>query len=196
MQKRDRQERKIAGQPNREERRMKIRITTLVLFDVLAAFAVASAGGQAQWDERAVQGGVEFRLRNDQGTAIVLQCTDQEEVHAAFAFTEPIEAAGGRPGDWPDCGRGTGPHPPAAHAAQLPRRGGSATGSCRSSVIAGSTSRWPCWAPQRTSTCARLVVERLSRWRAATRRSRGARERRRDPVPATAYRPSAGSWHP
>ena len=73
---------------------MKMRITALVVFDVLAAFAVASAGGQAQWDERAVQGGVEFRLLNDEGSAFVLQCTNHE-VHASFVFVEPIEAARG-----------------------------------------------------------------------------------------------------
>ena len=55
---------------------MKTRILVLALLNVLAAFAVASAGGQAQWNERAVQGGVEFRLLNDKGTAIVLRCAD------------------------------------------------------------------------------------------------------------------------
>ena len=73
---------------------MKTRILVLAVLNVLAACAVASAGGQAQWDEQTVQGGVEFRLLNDEGTAIVLRCADQE-VHAAFVFTEPIEAAGG-----------------------------------------------------------------------------------------------------
>ena len=73
---------------------MKTRILGVALFGVLAGFAVASAGGQAQWDERALQGGVEFRLLNDEGAAVVLRCTDQE-VHAAFVFTEPIEAARG-----------------------------------------------------------------------------------------------------
>ena len=52
------------------------------------------AAGQAQWDERAVQGGAEFRLLNDEGAAIVLRCTDQE-VHAGFVFVEQIEAARG-----------------------------------------------------------------------------------------------------
>ena len=73
---------------------MKTRILVLALLHVLAAFAVASAGGQAQWDERAVQGGVEFRLLNDEGDAIVFRCADQD-VHAGFVFTEPIEAARG-----------------------------------------------------------------------------------------------------
>ena len=73
---------------------MKTRILVLAVLNVLAAFAVASAGGQAQWDERAVQDGVEFWLLNDEGTAIVLQCTDQE-VRTAFVFTEPIVAATG-----------------------------------------------------------------------------------------------------
>ena len=73
---------------------MKTRILALTLLNVLAACAVASAGGQAQWDERAVQGGVEFRLLNDEGTAVVLRCADQE-VHAGFVFTEPIETPGG-----------------------------------------------------------------------------------------------------
>ena len=70
---------------------MKIRITTLVLFDVLAAFAVASAGGQAQWNERAVQDGMEFRLRNAEGAAIVLQCLDQG-IGAGFALPSPLGA--------------------------------------------------------------------------------------------------------
>ena len=73
---------------------MKTRIAALVVLGVFAAFAVASAGGQAQWDERAIQGGVEFWLLNDEGTAVVLRCADQE-VHAVFVFTEPIEAARG-----------------------------------------------------------------------------------------------------
>ena len=73
---------------------MRTRILVLALLNVLAAFAVASAGGQAQWDERAIQGGVEFRLLNDEGTAVVLRCADQE-IHAAFVFTEPIETARG-----------------------------------------------------------------------------------------------------
>ncbi len=73
---------------------MKTRILVLALLNVLAAVAVASAGGQAQWDERAVQGGVEYWLLNDEGTAVVLRCADQE-VHAAFVFAEPIEAARG-----------------------------------------------------------------------------------------------------
>ena len=73
---------------------MKTRILVLAASHVLAVFAVASAGGQAQWTERAIQGGVEFRLLNDEGTAIVLRCADQE-VHAGFAFTEPMEAARG-----------------------------------------------------------------------------------------------------
>ena len=45
-------------------------------------------------DERAVHGGVELWLLNDEGTAIVLRCAGQA-VHAAFVFTEPIEAARG-----------------------------------------------------------------------------------------------------
>ena len=73
---------------------MKTRILVLALLNVLEAFAVASAGGQAQWDQRAVQGGVEFRLLNDEGTAVVVRCADQD-VHAAFVFTEPIETARG-----------------------------------------------------------------------------------------------------
>lgn len=73
---------------------MKARILMLAVLNLLAAFAVASAGGQARWDERAVQGGVEFWLLNDEGTAVVLRCADQE-VHAAFVFTEPLEAATG-----------------------------------------------------------------------------------------------------
>ena len=73
---------------------MQMRIAALVALNLLAAFVVASAGGQAQWDERAVHGGVELWLLNDEGTAIVLRCAGQE-VHAAFVFTEPIEAARG-----------------------------------------------------------------------------------------------------
>ena len=66
----------------------------LALLNVLVAFAVVSAGGQAQWDERAIQGGVEFWLLNDEGTAVVLRCADQE-VHAAFVFTEPRASRSG-----------------------------------------------------------------------------------------------------
>ena len=73
---------------------MKMRIAALMALNLLAAFVAASAGGQAQWDERAVHGGVELWLLNDEGTAIVLRCAG-EEVHAAFVFTEPIEAARG-----------------------------------------------------------------------------------------------------
>ena len=103
---------------------MKTRILALAVLNVLAAFAVASAGGQAQWDERAVQGGVEFWLLNDEGTAIVLRCADQE-VHAAFVFTEPMEAARGALviGQLADVEPGR-ILPPAAQAAQLPGRSG------------------------------------------------------------------------
>ena len=73
---------------------MMTRILALALLNLLAAVAVASAGGQASWNERAVQSGVEFWLLNDEGTAVVLRCADQE-VHAAFVFTEPIETARG-----------------------------------------------------------------------------------------------------
>lgn len=73
---------------------MRTRILVLSLLNVLAGFVVASAGGQARWDEREIQGGVEFWLLNDEGSALVLRCADQQ-VHAAFVFNEPIEAARG-----------------------------------------------------------------------------------------------------
>lgn len=73
---------------------MKTRILVLASLSLLAAFAVASAAGQAQWDERAVQGGVEFRLLNGQGSAIVLLCTDQG-VHAGFVFNGSLAPARG-----------------------------------------------------------------------------------------------------
>ena len=100
---------------------MKTRILVLALLNVLAAFAVASAGGQAQWGGRAVQGGVEFRLLNDEGDAIVLRCADQE-VHAGFVVYRADRGSEGRPGNRPACGRGTGPHPPATRTAELPGR--------------------------------------------------------------------------
>jgi len=64
------------------------------VFGALATFAGDSGAAQAQWDERAIQGGVEFRLLNDEGAAIFLLCTEQE-TRAAFVFAEPIESAAG-----------------------------------------------------------------------------------------------------
>ena len=64
------------------------------VFGALVTFAGDSGAAHAQWNERAVQGGVEFRLLNDQGAAIVLLCTEQE-MRVGFVFAEPIESAAG-----------------------------------------------------------------------------------------------------
>ena len=114
---------------------MQMRIAALVALNLLAAFVVASAGGQAQWDERAVHGGVELWLLNDEGTAIVLRCAGQA-VHAAFVFTEPIEAARGAlvigvllriDG----LTRRTRADPAPARPARGPRESAAASGRCR-----------------------------------------------------------------
>lgn len=64
------------------------------VFGALATFAGDSSAAQAQWDERAVEDGVEYRLLNDEGAEIVLLCTDQE-MRTRFVFAEPIESAAG-----------------------------------------------------------------------------------------------------
>ena len=49
-------------------------VAVLALLVVLAAAFAAPAAGQAQWNETDVQGGKEFRLVNDAGATILLQC--------------------------------------------------------------------------------------------------------------------------
>ena len=73
---------------------MKRIIATLSAFGVLATLGAIPAAGQARWEERPVRGGVEFRLTNAEGAAIVLRCSDQR-VDAGFVLAEPIEAVSG-----------------------------------------------------------------------------------------------------
>ena len=71
-------------------------ILVLALLNVLSAFAVASAGGQAQWDERGnpERRGVSAPARRR--AAVILRCADQE-VHAALVFTGASICAGSTP---------------------------------------------------------------------------------------------------
>ena len=72
---------------------MRVIITAMAVLGVLATVAaVPAAGQQERWEaiELPVDGGREFRLRNDEGAAIILQCLRQA-VGAGFEFAEPIE---------------------------------------------------------------------------------------------------------
>lgn len=64
------------------------------VFGILAILGAQPAAGQAQWDERLVQGSVEFRLTNAEGDALFLRCSESR-VDAGFVLAEPIEAASG-----------------------------------------------------------------------------------------------------
>ncbi len=58
---------------------------------VLGTVGTVPAAAQAQWDESRLESGtVEFRLRNDDGAAIVLGCR-VNGVYTGFEFPEPLE---------------------------------------------------------------------------------------------------------
>lgn len=69
---------------------MKATVAAIATFGVLATAGAVPAAGQAQWDERDVEGGKEFRLHNDEGGAIALRCLVRG-VGGGFEFAEPIE---------------------------------------------------------------------------------------------------------
>lgn len=75
---------------------MRVNVAALAVFGVVAAIAAAPANGQPErWEARDLQvagggGGKEFRLRNDGGSTLILQCLRQA-VGAGFEFAEPIE---------------------------------------------------------------------------------------------------------
>lgn len=72
---------------------MRVTMAAMAMLGVLVTVAaVPAAGQQARWEalELPVDGGREFRLYNDEGSAIILQCLRQA-VGAAFEFAEPIE---------------------------------------------------------------------------------------------------------
>ena len=70
-------------------------ITTIpAVFGILTTLGAQPAAGQGQWDERLVQGSVEFRLTNAEGDALFLRCS-ASRVDAGFVLAEPIEAANG-----------------------------------------------------------------------------------------------------
>ncbi len=73
---------------------MKTSIAALVVFGALVTLGALPAAGQAQWEERPVQGGVEFRLTNADGAAIVLRCSDRR-IDAGFELAEPIGEVSG-----------------------------------------------------------------------------------------------------
>ena len=66
-------------------------IVAAVVVGTLASTGALPAAGQAEWEESAFQGGVEFRLRNAEGAAIVLQCLDQG-IGAGFTLPAPVGA--------------------------------------------------------------------------------------------------------
>ena len=68
---------------------MKSNITAVVLVGSIATLGPVAAAGQAAWEESTIPGGMQFRLRNAEGAAIVLQCVDQG-IGVGFAFAEPI----------------------------------------------------------------------------------------------------------
>ena len=67
-------------------------ITALALLGVFATAGAVPAAGQAQWDELDVEGGKEFRLANEAGDVILLQCLVRG-VGAAIQLAEPIDSA-------------------------------------------------------------------------------------------------------
>ena len=72
---------------------MRVTMAAMAILGVLVTVgAVPAAGQQARWEalELPVDGGREFRLYNDEGSAIILQCLRQA-VGAGFEFAEPIE---------------------------------------------------------------------------------------------------------
>ena len=154
------------------------------VFGILATLGAQPAAGQAQWDERLVQGGVEFRLTNAEGNALFLRCSESR-VDAGFVLAEPIEAASGAllVGHLSDSEPGWIFRPRVSHrfpVAQVRR----AIPSDRSLVV-GSISRWRCSSPRRESTCGRPVSARPSKFRPSTRFSRDAREQKSVPSRAT-----------
>ena len=64
--------------------------TVIAAIGMSVAFGAVPAAGQAQWDAREIQGGVEFQLRNDDGAAIFLACVVRG-VAVGFAFARPME---------------------------------------------------------------------------------------------------------
>jgi hypothetical protein len=74
---------------------MKTTAMAIAAYGLLAMLgAVPAAGQQERWNVRDRDGGGKrLQLRNDEGAAIVLQCSDQE-VDAWFVFAEPIEVGG------------------------------------------------------------------------------------------------------
>ena len=67
------------------------RTVAAVAVGVFVTLPAAPVTGQAVWEESALPGGVEFRLRNAEGAVIVLQCVNQG-VRARFTFAEPLQA--------------------------------------------------------------------------------------------------------
>ena len=84
---------------------MRVTMAAMAILGVLVTVAaVPAAGQQARWEalELPVDGGREFRLYNDEGSAVILQCLRQA-VGAGFEFAElripvkPITRSGGKP---------------------------------------------------------------------------------------------------
>ncbi|MBM62634.1 MAG: hypothetical protein CL484_06755 [Acidobacteria bacterium] len=60
---------------------------------LLVPIGITPVAGQPQWSSRDLEnGGMEFRLRNDDGASIILVCAPQGAV-GGFEFPEPVEAA-------------------------------------------------------------------------------------------------------
>lgn len=71
---------------------MKKTMTAVAVLGVLAMLGAAPAAGQAQWASMDVQGGKQFQLNKDDGSAIVLLCLVNGQA-VAFQFPEQIESA-------------------------------------------------------------------------------------------------------
>ena len=69
---------------------MRANIAALVVVGSISMPGSVSAAGQAVWDESVHEGGVELRLRNAEGAAIVLQCL-AHGIGVGVAFAEPLE---------------------------------------------------------------------------------------------------------
>ena len=67
-------------------------VTALALLGVFVTAGAVPAAGQAQWNVTDVEGGKEFRLANEAGDVILLQCLVRG-VGAAIQLAEPIDSA-------------------------------------------------------------------------------------------------------
>lgn len=66
-------------------------VTALALLGVFVTVGAVPAAGQAQWNVTDVEGGKEFRLFHESGSAILLQCLTRG-TGAAIQLAAPVDA--------------------------------------------------------------------------------------------------------